>query len=230
MKVWLLLPAVLVLTGCTFPLVGSSRSDSRLVPAGGKIEHVWRVPAGTGVAEVVVGWSRRGCRLFKANPVGRCYALTVWRRNRHTTLFSHSPFPFQPTSVRTADVTGDGHRDLLVTIECNQCNHAASAAAVYADVASRMRRIYGNGFVDWSGGRRTVGTPGREIVETAWGARRGLVWFDVPHYGPQSSMCCPDYRVQTFLRWDRTRWLTVARRKVSAEHDNFLGQRPVPAP
>ncbi len=119
MKGWLLLPAVLVLTGCTFPLSGSSRSDSRLVPAGGKIEHVWRVPAGTGVAEVVVGWSRRGCRLFKGNPVGRCYALTVWRHGGHTTLFSHSPFPFQPTSVRTADVTGDGHRDLLVTVECN---------------------------------------------------------------------------------------------------------------
>lgn len=227
MKGWLLLPAVLVLTGCTFPLSGSSRSDSRLVPAGGKIEHVWRVPAGTGVAEVVVGWSRRGCRLFKGNPVGRCYALTVWRHGGHTTLFSHSPFPFQPTSVRTADVTGDGHRDLLVTIECNVCNHAAATAAVFADQNGRMRLIYGSRLYEWSPG---IGTPGRSIVETAWGARRGLVWFDEPHYGPQSSMCCPDYRVRTFLRWDGTRWMTVATRKASAEHDNFLGRRPVPAP
>ncbi len=90
-----------------------------------------------------------------------------------------------------------------------------------------MRLIYGSRLYEWSPG---IGTPGRSIVETAWGARRGLVWFDEPHYGPQSSMCCPDYRVRTFLRWDGTRWMTVATRKASAEHDNFLGRRPVPAP
>jgi hypothetical protein len=226
----LLLLAALTLSGCTFPFVRSSARPARLVPPGGRLEHVWHVPAGTGVPEDVVGWSRRGCLLFKGNPAGRCYALTVWRHDGHTTLFSHSPFPFQPTSVRTADVTGDGHRDLLVTIECNDCNHAASAAAVYADVDGQMRRIYGNGFFDWSGDRGTVGVPGRQIVETAWGAWKGLVWFDVPHYGPRSSVCCPDYRIQTFLRWDGAGWRTARSRKVSSEHDNFLGQRPVPAP
>jgi hypothetical protein len=225
-KGWLLLPAVLVLTGCTFPLLGSSRSDSRLVPAGGKIEHVWRVPPGTGVAEVVVGWSRRGCRLFKGSPAGRCYALTVWRHGDHTTLFGHSPFPFQPSSVRTADVTGDGHRDLLVTIECNVCNHAAATAAVFADQNGRMRLIYGSRLYEWSPG---IGTPGRSIVETAWGARRGLVWFDVPHYGPQSSMCCPDYRIQTFLRWAGSRWQVSRSRKVGSGA-RYLDKRPVPAP
>jgi hypothetical protein len=126
-------------------------------------------------------------------------------------------------------VTGDGHQDLLVTIECNDCNHAAAAAAVYADVGGRMRRIYGSGFLDESKGQG-IGVPGLNIVETAWGSRRGLVWFDEPHYGPDSSICCPDYRVQTFLRWDGGRWRTVKTRKVSAEHDSFLGQRPVPAP
>jgi hypothetical protein len=223
----LVLLASLTLSGCSFPFAGSSSS---IVPPGGRLERVWHVPAGTGSAEDVVGWSRRGCPLFKGTPAGRCYALTVSRRGRHTTLFSHSPFPFLATSVRTADVTADGHEDLLVTIECNACNHAVSAAAVYADVGDRMRRIYGNGFFDWSGGRGTVGVPGRQIVETAWGARRGMVWFDEPHYGPHSSMCCPDYRVQTFMRWDGSSLRTVKTRKVSAEHDNFLGQRPVPAP
>lgn len=200
-----------------------------LAPAQMRIEHVWHVPAGTGARELVVGWSRPGmCALTKGTPeAGRCYGLTVRRRDApSTTLFDHSPFPFGTTSVRTADVTGDGHQDLLVTIECNVCNHAAASAAIYADVGGRMRRIYGTGVSDLS----HPDVPGRSIFETAWGAWKGLVWFDVPHYGPQSSLCCPDYRVQTFLRWDRGRWRMVKRRKVSADHDNFLGQRPVPAP
>jgi len=92
-----------------------------------------------------------------------------------------------------------------------------------------MRRIYGDGFLDGSKGQG-IGATGRNIVETAWGSWRGLVWFDEPHYGPQSSICCPDYRVQTFLRWTHGHWQTVKRRKVSAEHDSYLGSRPVPAP
>jgi hypothetical protein len=213
----------LALSGCTF---------QTFVAPGGRVEHVWRVPAGTGAREVVVGWSYRG-RHVAGTATDRRYVLTVWRRGAaewtSTTLFGRSPFPFQPSSVRTADVTGDGHQDLLVTIECNDCNHAAAAAAVYADVGGRMRRIYGSGFLDESKGQG-IGVPGLNIVETAWGSRRGLVWFDEPHYGPDSSICCPDYRVQTFLRWDGGRWRTVKTRKVSAEHDSFLGQRPVPAP
>jgi hypothetical protein len=181
----------------------------------------------------VVGWSRRG-RHVPGTLTDRRYALTVWRRKRPghwmpTTLFTGSPFPFQESSVRTSDVTGDGHRDLLVTIECNGCNHAVSTAAVYADVDGHMRRIYGDGFLDGSKGQG-IGVPGREITETAWGAWKGTIWFDEPGYGTQSSICCPVYRLQTFLRWEGARWRTVMRRKLEPGHDNFLGQRPVPAP
>jgi hypothetical protein len=233
MKALLLLPTVLVVGGCTFPLIGSTPRDAPSVPADGRIDHVWHVSAGTGVPETVVGWSRRA-RHVPGTLTDRRYELTVWRRERPghwmpTTLFTDSPFPFLESSVRTADVTGDGHRDLLITIECNGCNHAVSTAAVYANVGGRMRRIYGKGFLDGSKGQQ-IGAPGRVITETAWGASKGMIWFDEPHYGPQSSICCPDYRVQTFLRWDGSRLRTVRTRKVSAEHDNFLGQRPVPAP
>ena len=130
--------------------------------------------------------------------------------------------------MRTADVTGDGHRDLLVTVECNGCNHAVSTAAVYADVEGHMRRIYGKGFLDGSKDQG-IGVPGRVITETAWGAWKGTIWFDEPG-GPERSVCCPAYRLQTFLRWDGARWQTVKKRKLSPEHDNYLGQRPVPAP
>jgi hypothetical protein len=205
------------------------------VPRGGRIDHVWYVPAGSTVPEVVVGWSYRGGHVPSTLADTR-YALTVWHPAHLTpgsadwrphTLFTGSPFPLRGTSVRSADVTGDGHRDLLVTIECNGCNHAVASASVYADSHGAVPRIYGNGFLDGSKGEH-VGLKGRVITETAWGARRGLVWFDEPRGGV--SVCCPAYRLQTFLRWRKGRWRAVMTRRLAPSRDPFLGQRPVPAP
>jgi hypothetical protein len=121
---------------------------SDLVPARARIVHVWFVPGGSRAPEVVVGWSYRGRHVTSA-PSDRRYAMTVWQpdhvspasvRWRPKTLFKGSPFPLSWRSVRTADVTGDGHRDLLVTVECNVCNHAAAVASVYADVGNAMRK------------------------------------------------------------------------------------------
>jgi hypothetical protein len=156
-------------------------------------------------------------------PSDRRYALTLWRRHDATqgrarwtprTLFRGSPFPFDRASVRTADVTGDGRSDLLVTIACNHCNHGVAAVSIFAYVGERVRRIFGEGFLDGSKGEH-VGVNGRVISETWWGAKNGLVWFDEP--GAGRSICCPDYRLQTFLRWDGTRLHTVATRKVSSQ-------------
>ena len=207
-----------------------------LVPRVARIHHVWYVAAGRAQPQVVVGWSYRGNDKARSTPSDVRYALTLWHRDRVVartarwtpqTLFRDSPFPFKSTSIRTADVTRDGRPDLLVTIECNGCNHATAAVSVYATVGRLSRRIYGHGFLDGSKGEH-VGVQGRVISETAWGAKRGLIWFDEPRGG--SSVCCPAYRLQTFLRWQTEHWRTVATRKVSPTADNFLGQLPVPAP
>jgi hypothetical protein len=206
-----------------------------LVPHAGRLDHVWYVPAGRGVPEVVVGWSYRG-RHVPSTLSDTRYALTVWHPDHLTpgsarwnpqTLFAGSPFPFAGTSVRTADVTGDGHRDLLVTVLCNGCNHATASASVYADARGAIRRIYGEGFLDGSKGEH-VGVHGRVISETAWGAWHGLVWFDEPRGG--TAVCCPAFRLQTFLRQRHGRWHTVLKRKLAPRDDRFLGHRPVPAP
>lgn len=206
-----------------------------LVPRTGRLDHVWFVPAGSTVPEAVVGWSYRGRHVPSTLSDAR-YVLTVWhpdhltpgssRWNPHT-LVAGSPFPFGGTSVRTADVTGDGHRDLLVTVLCNGCNHSVAAVSVYADARGAVRHIYGHGFLDGSKGEH-VGAHGRVITETAWGAWRGLVWFDEPRGG--TAVCCPAFRVQSFLRWRNGRWQTVSTRKLAPSDDHFLGQRPVPAP
>lgn len=206
-----------------------------LVPRAGRLDHVWYVPAARTVPEVVVGWSYRERHVASTLSDTR-YALTVWHpdhltpgsaRWRPHPLFRGSPFPFGWTSVRTADVTGDGHRDLLVTVECDGCNHGAAAASIYADEDGAIRRLYGRGFLDGSKGEH-VGVHGRLIVETAWGAWHGLVWFDEPRGG--TAVCCPAVRVQTFLRWRKGRWHRVLTRRLRPSRDHFLGQRPVPAP
>ncbi|HEY4349223.1 MAG TPA: hypothetical protein VGM80_16730 [Gaiellaceae bacterium] len=207
-----------------------------LVPPRGRIDHVWYVPAGRTLPEVVVAWSHRGRPVVSVTSDTR-YALTVWRPRDVTpgtarwtpqTLFENSPFPLSGRSVRTADVTHDAHRDLLVTVECDGCNHGVSAVSIYTDSGARMRQIYGRGFLDGSKGEH-LGVSGQVITETAWGAWRGLVWFDEPG-GRETSVCCPQYRLQIFLRWRHGGWQTVMRRKLSPEHDHYLGQRPFPAP
>ena len=223
------------LTPATHPLLDQSRDPRELdlndlVPASARIHHVWYVPAGRTVPEVVVGWSRRGRHVPSALSDER-YSLTLWHPDRLTAwtarwtphaLLRGSPFPFGVTSVRTADVTGDGHLDLLVTFECNGCNHAVAAVSIYADLSRRINKIYGSGFLDGSKGEH-VGVRGRVIAETAWGAKRGLVWFD------EGGLAGFPYRVQKFLRWRGGHWSVVKRLRVSAAAP-FLVKRPVPAP
>jgi hypothetical protein len=202
-----------------------------LVPARGRVDAVWYVPAGRTLPEVVVGWSYRGPHAPSLTS-DRLFALTAWHPDQLTagsarwtphTLFRDSPFPFDSSSVRTADVTGDGHQDLLVTIRCNVCNHGTAAASIFADRGDTVRRVYGNGFLDGSKSEH-VGVRGRVITETAWGATSGLVWFDEPRGG--SSVCCPDHRLQTFLRWQGGEWVTVMRRNQSPGDDPFLRSLP----
>jgi hypothetical protein len=207
-----------------------------LVPRAGRLDHVWFVPRGRTVPQVVVAWHFHG-RTIRAWPDTRRYVVTLWNPERVTpatarwvphTLIHASPFPLSGRSVRLADVTGDGHADLLVTIFCSTCNHSAAVVAVYASFGTRVRRIYGgNGYLGVAKGTRPdAGVRGRSITETWWGARNGLLWFDEPRGG--TSVCCPAFRLQTFMRWQAGRgWRTVERRRVRPAADTLI-RRPPP--
>ncbi len=145
------------------------------------------------------------------------------------TLIRASPFPLVGRSVRLADVTGDGHDDLLVTVMCADCNHAVAVVSIYATFGQTVRRIYGSGTLDAAKGPSGHAiVHGRQIVETAWGARQGFVWFDVP-WGRTTSVCCFPLRMQTFMRWTPHGWRTVARRRVQPRDDHLLAHG-YPAP
>jgi hypothetical protein len=201
-----------------------------LVPRSGRLDYVWYVPAGRAVPQVVVAWHFRDRRPVVGWDDHRRYVLTLWSPEDVTpgaarwvphTLIRASPFPLVGRSVRLADVSGDGHDDLLVTVMCSECNHATAVASIYAQIRGRVRRIYGHGYLGVvKGPGHDAGVHGRVISETGWGARDGMVWFDTPVGG--SSVCCPAFRLQTFLRWTSHGWRTVAQRHASPTHDPLL--------
>src|SRR5690349_24962485 len=85
---------------------------SLLVLPNGRIEAVWYVPAGRGSPQIAVAWHR-----------GERHTLTLWTRFRgrrwgRKTLIRSTPNPLVGKTVRLADVTGDGHDDLLVPVRC----------------------------------------------------------------------------------------------------------------
>jgi len=201
-----------------------------LVPAAGRLDHVWYVPRGTSNPQVVVGWHHQLGRRIPGYD-SRRYVLTVWSpvrirlgtaRWKPTTVVPVSPFSFDGRSIRLADVTDDGHDDLLTTIVCSGCNHGTAVVSVFATVGAKVRRIYGRGAFDWGKGAQHASLSGRVIGETWWGARGGLLWFDEPRGG--ISVCCPAYRLQTFIHWTGRGWRTVMRRRVSPNTDRLIRQ------
>lgn len=208
-----------------------------LVPASGTADYVWYIPAGKTLPQVAVAWHFRDRRPVVGWDDERRYVLTLWSPEDGTpgstrwvpySLIRASPFPLIGPSIRLADVTGDGHDDLLVTVMCSDCNHATAIVSIYGQIGGKVQRIYGDGYLGVvQGPGRDAGVHGRVISETAWGARDGLVWFDTPAGG--SSVCCPAFRLQTFLRRTARGWRTVAQRRASPTHDPLLRQG-YPAP
>jgi hypothetical protein len=198
-----------------------------LVPKEGRIDGVWYVPAGRTRPQVAVAWHFLDRRPVLGWTDHRRYVLTLWSPQRLAagearwephTLIRASPFALAGKSVRLADVTGDGHDDLLVTVMCEGCNHATAVVSVYATFGSTVRRILGSGVIGVAkGAGRDVVVHGREITETAWGARRGLVWFDQP-----LGTFLSGHRLQTFMRWTDKGWRTVLRRRVDEQGDRLI--------
>jgi hypothetical protein len=201
-----------------------------LVPLAGRIDAVWYVPAGRTRPQVAVAWHFVDRRPVLGWNDPRRYVLTLWNPERQTpgsarwvphTLIRASPFVLVGRSVRLADVTRDGHDDLLVTVMCSWCNHGTAVVSLYATFGTVVRRILGSGVLGVTKGTgRDAVVHGRVISETAWGARRGLVWFDEPRGG--AAVCCPAYRLQTFMRWGPRGWRIVRRRRVRPETDHLV--------
>jgi hypothetical protein len=152
-----------------------------VVPDGGVVDGAWFVPAGTTVPQLAVAWHRgRGD--------ARTWDLTLWTpekarnpgtRWRPQRLIKRSPIPIVDwegkAGVRLADVTGDGHDDLLVSLGLPGSNHVATLISVFSG-SRPYDRIYGFGYaeVDKQGRRafgRLIPRPSGEHVAGFSGSR-----------------------------------------------------------
>jgi len=186
-----------------------------VVPRDGVVDGVWFVPAGATVPQLVVAWHRgRGeasvWNLTLWTPEKARYPGTRWRPQR---LIKRSPIPIRDwegnAGVRLADVTRDGHDDLLVSLGLPNSNHGVTLVSVFSG-GPKYSRIYGFGSQEVDKrGRRAYGG---YIFETEWGARHGLLWFLEPRGG--QSLCCPDYRLRYELRWNGHGWDRVSERRI----------------
>jgi hypothetical protein len=192
---------------------------ANVVPRDGVVDGDWFVPAGTTVPQLAVAWHRgRGeARLWNLTlwtPEKARYPGTRWRPQR---LIKRSPIPILDwegnSGVRLGDVTGDGHRDLLVSLGLPGTNHGATLLSVFSGSAP-YHRIYGFGASQVDKLGRTA--YGRNVIETWWGARNGLLWFLEP--GPSVSVCCPDYYVRYELRWNGHGWDRASERHIRPNH------------
>lgn len=182
-----------------------------VVPRGGVVDGVWFVPAGSTAPQLAVVWHRASrWHLTLWTPKETRYSGTRWRPQR---LIKRSPIPMTDwqgnSGLRLADVTRDGHADLLVSVGIPGTNHGVTLISVF-DGSAPYSRIYGFGSaeVDKLGTRAY----GRNIFETYWGARDGMLWFDEPRGG--QSLCCPDYRLKYELRWNGRGWDRISERRV----------------
>ena len=186
-----------------------------VVPRDGVVDGVWFVPAGSTVPQLAVVWHR-------ARGEASSWNLTLWTpekaRNPGTSwhpqrLIKSAPIPIVDwegnAGVRLADVTRDGHDDLLVSVGIPGTNHGVTLISVF-DGSAPYGRIYGFGSaeVDKLGTRAY----GRNIFETYWGARDSMLWFDEPRGG--QSLCCPDYRLKYELHWNGHGWDRVSERRI----------------
>lgn len=178
-----------------------------LIPRGSAIDGVWFVPAGRKRPQIAIVWRRR------SGPVdsyggGLRFSLTIWNpegkprwgsvRWVEHRLVRASPFSI---GVRLADVTHDGHADLLVDIAPpGGGNNGAEWVSVFATFGRHVRRILG------ACGDTKYGRVCGRGVDGDWGTHGGLLWFDEPRGG--SAACCPDYYVRYTLRWSRRGWRT----------------------
>jgi hypothetical protein len=190
---------------------------ARVVPRGATLDRVWFVPAGGGLPQLVVASQRPPGPNSKHWGIegGRHWQLTLWNpegadrvgiRWVPHVLIAASPFPIADyldrSALRLADLTGDRHSELLVTIGCRGCNHGTSVISVFATFGRHVRRIYGQGRWDDPDDAGTL--RGRTISETSWGARGGRLWFDEPRGG--TSVCCPAFQLRYELQWTGHGW------------------------
>jgi hypothetical protein len=173
-------------------LVASGRGD--FAPAGARIDRAWYVEP----TQLLVEWHRVERLAPKG---GKPYPNTVWRLVLWTLRGRWEPYRVIGSAttqspieeVQLADVTGDGHSDLIA--HDVEGNHGSGPYRVVSTRRGVPRTILA-GY--WT--------------ETSWHVRRGVLIVIEPRGG--QSMCCPEFRAFLTYRWNGRRLVVAHTRLV----------------
>jgi hypothetical protein len=168
-----------------------------IAPPNASVDRAWFIPGTRNEPrQLLVEWHRKELVAPKG---GRPFPYIVWRLVLLTGQTSYryvvlaGPRVLDPIEeIRLADVTRDGHLDVL--IHDDQGNHGCGPTRVVATARGRPRTVF---TADW--------------CETSWHVRRGQLHVDEPRGG--QSMCCPSHRLLSTYRWNGRR-LVVARSRL----------------
>ena len=180
--------------------LGFTSSPAAIAPADASVDRAWLIPATRKEPkQLLVEWHRTELVAPKG---GKRYPDIVWRLVLLTSQPSgryiviggdEAPSPVE--ELRLADVTRDGHLDVLVHDVVG--NHWCGPTRVVATIRGRPRTVF---VADW--------------CETSWDVRRGLLHVDEPRGG--QSVCCPSHRLLSTYRWNGRRLALAKSRLVRA--------------
>jgi hypothetical protein len=185
---------------------------SQLIPRRSRLRQVWYLHGGREPDQVLVEWiqtpkvSLYGDEL----PSSVRWGLTLWtqaplRANDFQAPWRGTPLPLikwppgaPGLQVRFADVTGDGHPDVLYE-QWPGTNHGCGPHQIVATLGGgQVWRVFN----------------ASPMCETSMYGVRGLLGVDLPLWGPHDSMCCWSRVQKVRMRWTGRRYALVSARVV----------------
>jgi hypothetical protein len=184
---------------------------SLLVPRRTRMRQVWFIHGGRQPDQVLVEWVRTNTvSLYgQSFPENVPWGLTLWTQSPRRPADFQAPWhgiaiphltlaPGAPNlRVALADVTSDGHPDVLV----EQYPHTNHGCGPHRVVATLLHGTTWRIFRAW-------------LCETTLRGAGGLLALDLPYYARRDSVCCWSKVEKLRLRWAGNRYVTASDRIV----------------
>jgi hypothetical protein len=187
---------------------------ARLLPPGAHLYNHWPIrPSGSEPAQMLVMWRARVLaapqggkphpnllyRLVLWTRTSRASA-TQWRWSAYGVLTAGVPEQSHFEQLRLADLTGDGHPEVISHYA--EGNHNIGPFKVIATLDGRPRCVLCA--ANW--------------IETYWHIRDGVLRSESADYTHAQAMCCPPGEFHTTYRWNGSRLAATHRTRTANQY------------
>jgi hypothetical protein len=175
---------------------------SRLVPPGSRVEQVWFARSRKRHRQLLVEWTERHRHFLHGHmyPEPFRWGLVLWTEKSavrwqaaNIPIVRWAPPASNMLRIEFADVTGDGHPDLLFEQD-PITNHGCGPHQVFATSARGLTtRVFSS-----------------YLCETILRGEDGLLALDMPYHLRNEPVCCPSFYEHLRLRWNGRRYVTAS--------------------